>query len=175
MPVSSMTPTEREILTALRTFILAILPSGVEVVQGQDNRVPEPTSLDFVVMTPLAQQRLSTNVDTYSATLTSPFSQVEITADTQYGVQLDIHGPNASTYTMQLALLWRDSYATDNIGDALVTPLYADDPHQAPFINGENQYETRWVVTVYMQVNPVVTAPQESATTLDITLYEADQ
>ena len=57
-------PTQSNTLTALRSFLLSILP-GVEVVQGQDNLVAEPTGADFVVMTPLMNKRLSTNVDTY--------------------------------------------------------------------------------------------------------------
>ena len=34
-----------------------------KLVQGQDNRVPEPADADFVVMTPIRKPRLSTNVD----------------------------------------------------------------------------------------------------------------
>ncbi|HEY0120651.1 MAG TPA: hypothetical protein VGC14_02630 [Rhizobium sp.] len=61
----SSAPTQSGVLTALRAFLLAILPEGIEVVQGQDNRVPEPSTDDFVTVTPLFQSRLSTNVDTY--------------------------------------------------------------------------------------------------------------
>ncbi|WP_267550378.1 LIC_12616 family protein [Rhizobium rhizogenes] len=39
--------------------------TGVEVIQAQENRVPEPSVPDFVTMTPFMQSRLSTNVDTY--------------------------------------------------------------------------------------------------------------
>jgi hypothetical protein len=39
--------------------------TGVECVQAQDNRVPEPSVPDFVTMTPIMQTRLETNVDTY--------------------------------------------------------------------------------------------------------------
>ncbi len=46
--------------------MLAILPAGVEVVAGQDNRVPEPEGADFVVMTPIGRQRLATNIDAYA-------------------------------------------------------------------------------------------------------------
>lgn len=59
-----MTPTQSDVLTVLRAFLLAVLP-GLEVVLAQVNRVPEPKGSDFVTMTPLFQNRLSTNVDTY--------------------------------------------------------------------------------------------------------------
>lgn len=59
-------PTQSGIQTALRAFLLAILPSGVECIESQDNRVPEPHGTDFVVMTPIRRERLETNVDTYT-------------------------------------------------------------------------------------------------------------
>lgn len=62
----ALVPTDSQIRTALRSFLLGILPAGVEVVLGQDNRVPEPVALDFVVMTRIRSDRLATNVDTYA-------------------------------------------------------------------------------------------------------------
>lgn len=59
-------PTQSNILIALRSFLLGTLPNGTEVVQGQTNRVSEPISDDFVVMTPFMQNRLATNIDTYA-------------------------------------------------------------------------------------------------------------
>src|SRR5574337_691963 len=57
--------TQSQALTALRSVLLTALPSGIEIVQGQSNRVPEPDELDFVVITPILRNRLSTNVDLY--------------------------------------------------------------------------------------------------------------
>lgn len=57
-------PSHLEIQAALRTALLAILPDGVEVIEGQDNNVAEPAA-DFVVMTVIRRERISTNVDTY--------------------------------------------------------------------------------------------------------------
>lgn len=62
--MSSVSITQSNIQTALRSFLLAILPSTVEVVEGQDNRVPEPKSADFVVLWPIRDERLETNTDT---------------------------------------------------------------------------------------------------------------
>ncbi len=58
--------TETAVLTALRSFLISILPSGVEVVRAQVNRVPPPKAPDYVVMNPIGRRRLSTNVDTYT-------------------------------------------------------------------------------------------------------------
>jgi hypothetical protein len=52
-------------LGALRAFLLAILPDGVVVETAQQNRVPEPQEGSFVLMTPLRQDRIETNVDIF--------------------------------------------------------------------------------------------------------------
>jgi len=52
-------------LSASQTLTNAKMYTGVECVQAQDNRVPEPSVPDFVTMTPFMQTRLETNVDSY--------------------------------------------------------------------------------------------------------------
>jgi hypothetical protein len=61
-----ITPTQSNIQQALRSFLLAVLPAGVEVVAGQYNRVPEPRVGSFVVITPIRIKRLATNLDTFA-------------------------------------------------------------------------------------------------------------
>lgn len=63
-----MTPsvTQSNVTKQLRAFLLAVLPPGVAVVLAQGNRVPEPQVGDFVVMTPIRQERIETNVDDYA-------------------------------------------------------------------------------------------------------------
>lgn len=60
-----VSPNNTNIQTCLRAFLLSVLPAGVEVIEGQDNQVPEPAGADFVVMTWLRQERLETNIDAY--------------------------------------------------------------------------------------------------------------
>ncbi len=59
-----LSPTEDDILEALKSFLLQVLPTGVDVVLGQVNRAAEPQETSFVVMTPIRVTRLRTNVDT---------------------------------------------------------------------------------------------------------------
>jgi len=56
-------PSHKQIQTALRTALLAILPAGVSVIEGQNNNVASPKG-DFVVMTVIRRERISTNVVT---------------------------------------------------------------------------------------------------------------
>lgn len=64
--MATVSPTDDEVATVLRAFLLSILPTGVEVIQGQLNRVAEPVSDDFVVFWPIRRPRLATNSDDYA-------------------------------------------------------------------------------------------------------------
>jgi hypothetical protein len=215
--------TEADAFAALRGLILAIVPSGTEVIQAQANRVPEPNGSDFVLMTVIMRTRLSTNVDITQDTvfagsiagtvltydppsrgdlrsgvsiwgipaLTTGTSLVSVDTPTTatvspsqsapYGplyagyktarqatelrVQLDVHGPVSGDNVQKLSTLLRDEYATayfDATGLDLMA-LYAGDPRQVPFINGEAQWEERWALDVALQANQIVQVPQQFA------------
>lgn len=59
---SAVSVTETQILTAVRSYLLSILPTTVEVIRAQVNRVSPPQS-SFVEMTPFLRKRLATNED----------------------------------------------------------------------------------------------------------------
>lgn len=175
MTALSVAPTDDAIMTALRAFLIAILPPSVEVIQGQDNRVAEPKVPDFIVMTPMNQVRMATNEDEWSTAIfppATPPSELLLTASVMMAVQLDVHGPNAPNNTLLLSTVWRDEFATDNVDTSIIAPLYTDDPVQMPFINGEAQYENRWVIMLYLQVRPQVVTPMQFADIVNVTLVE---
>lgn len=58
-----ITPTQSDVLTALRSFLIDRLPAGVDAIQGIENRVAEPSDPNFVVMTLIRAVRLATNYD----------------------------------------------------------------------------------------------------------------
>lgn len=224
--------TESQTITALRLFLLSILPVGIEVVRGLDNRVPEPIGPDFVTMTPISRERIESNVSTYEdcafvgsisgTTLTVASVQLgalavgntllgnnlvagtaitafgsgaggvgtyaisqsqtvasqtiaagtrSIMQPAKVGVQLDVHGPNSGDNAQAIAALFFDDYAFQSFAGSGfdVRPLYAGEPHQMPFLNGEQQIEERWVVDVWMQCNPVLSVTQQFADEVVIT------
>lgn len=78
-------PNQANVNKSLGDFVAAVLPSGVEVFVAQTNRVPEPSDTNFVVMTPLRRERLSTNVDTYAdALFTGSISGAIMTIDSVF-------------------------------------------------------------------------------------------
>jgi hypothetical protein len=164
-------PTQSGVLTALRAFLRSILPTGVEVIQAQDNRVPEPKGDDFVTMTPILQGRLSTNVHTYDVAAGTQ----NILQPTKVTVQLDVHGPNSADNAQTISTLFRDDYAVRFFAasGADVAPFYADDPKQMPFTNEQQQVENRWVVDAVMQANQAIAGiPQQFADQLDVSVID---
>ncbi len=159
------TVTEDDVLAAIRVYLLAVAPAGFEVVQTQNNRVPEPTSENFIVMTPRDRVRLATNTDTWDRVAPSPATK-EIEHSARFDLQLDIHGPAGSDLASVIAATFVDDYGRSLFDGTPVSPLYAGDGHQMPFINGEQQYENRWVVTLSAQIKPTVSTPMQFADTL---------
>lgn len=101
---------------------------------------------------------------------------VDYTQGTRLVMQLDVHGPNSADNAQVITTMLRDDYAVRNFEASGfdVTPLYCDDPRQVPFINAEEQYETRWVVEAHLQVNQTVTVPQQFADQVDVGLVDVD-
>jgi hypothetical protein len=169
-PTPSPTPTvtQSQVQAALRSFLLTVLPLGWEVVQGQDNRVPEPQDRDFVIMTVISRRRLETNGYVYYP---PPGTQVvsgaeAVTQAFEVTFQLDFHSANvgdSSDAVLAVSTLFRDdiAYQAFAASGLSISPLYADDPKQVPFINAEQQYETRWVLDTVLQVNAGVVWAQD--------------
>lgn len=168
---ATLSQTDAQVLTALRGFVLSILPAGTECVLGQINRVPEPMSANFVVLTPIMRKRLETTTNVYTDAahpVGNPSGTEAATAPIELTVQMDFHGPTSGDSVQTFLTLWRDDYACEAFENAGIdaAPLYASEPRQAPFINGEGQYEYRWTIDACMQVNVTVTAPQSFSSTL---------
>jgi hypothetical protein len=242
-------PTQSQVQTAVVSFLAAILPSGIPIVQGQDNRVAEPDADDFCVLWVIRRNRIETNIDsnadvrftgsivpitggtgvmtvtavqfgsispgatvfgvgvaagtivaqqnsgtpggvgTYAVTVgqtilseTLSSGATSITQNTEIVYQIDVHGPNSPDNAQVITTVWRDAWGVDYFADyteanalaGSVAPLHADDPKQVPFINAENQYETRWIVEAHLQANQIVSLPLQYADVVDITLKDVD-
>jgi hypothetical protein len=82
---------------------------------------------------------------------------------TKWTVQLDVHGPSSGDNAKKIEGLWFSEYAVDQFATSGfdVTPLYCGEARQVPFVNAESEYEERYVIEAAMQVNPVVSTPQQ--------------
>ena len=228
-------PSHTQIQTALRSALVQIMPFGMLIVQGQDNDVAQPKG-DFIVMTVIRRERISTNIDTYqdckftgsvngtivtvgpiafgtptvgnllfgtgaaqnpvimavnangTLTLSAPATTAtrtlscgvkSIQQSTRVVFQLDIHSPDmgrASDYAQAISTVMRDDTGAMLLqaSGLPVTPLYADDPKQIPFMNKESQFENRYVVECHLQADQVITPPQEFADRVDVDRLPVD-
>lgn len=165
--------TESQIMDALRAFLLSLSLAGApEVIQGQANRVPEPAGEDFIVFTPTYRRRIETNVETWTTAPDPAPAPTEIAAGrgTEITVQLDIHGSNGSDNAQVIATLWRSDYACRAIDPTIFQPLFATDGQQMPFINAERQFENRWVMSVVLQANPIVSTTAQFADSVNVNI-----
>jgi hypothetical protein len=91
-------------------------------------------------------------------------------------MQLDVHGPNSADNATIITTMLRDDYGVQQFKASGfdVTPLYSGDPKQIPFLNGEQQIEQRWVIDAVLQCNPVLTVPQQFASTINVGFREVD-
>lgn len=166
---STVNVTESDLFAGLRAFLLNVLGSNFQVYKTQGNRVADAIG-SFVMMTPLFIEGLSTSVVTYDPGA----DERHDTRTTQFRVQLDVYGPDASANSNIIATLFRSEYATEQMASGPLQPFYATDPKQNVMTNSEQQYEDRWTFELYMQFNPTVTSPQQFADELHIGLAEVD-
>ena len=96
-------------------------------------------------------------------------------------VQLDFHSADPlreGEMATVVSTLMRDEFAVRQFAEQVpnfgVVPLLADDPRQMPFINREQQWEFRWIVDCQLQVNAVVTAPQQFADSAEVEVVSVD-
>lgn len=239
MSLLTVSPTQSEIQTALRSFLVSILPSSVPVVQGQGNRVPQVRAPDFVVFTDIRRERLSTNVSefadcSFTASIAGTLMNVtalefgtieigdqlfgtglvagtttvidvvsgsggvgsytvspgqavpsqgmacgvqQITQPGEIVFQVDVYGPNSADNAQVVTTLFRDAYATQFFEAASpeVSPLHADDPRQVPFLDENDQIETRWIVEARLQANQSLKIAQQFADTLSVETVSVDE
>jgi hypothetical protein len=90
-----------------------------------------------------------------------------IAAPTKIDIQIDFYGIKAGELCKAVKSAFRSQWAYGQF-PANIRPLYTDQGRQAPLITGEEQYESRWILTASLQYNPTVTLPQQSADELAV-------
>lgn len=92
---------------------------------------------------------------------------------TELTFQIDVHGTNSGDNAQTISTLMRDDYTTWNgLQENGISALYAGDPRQIPFINAEQQYETRYVIDACLQCNQIVSPPQQYMQEIEVDLEE---
>lgn len=157
---------DTSVFTALRAFILDTLGTAVtEVVRAPVNRVPAPKNYPYIIMSPLSKTEIAWPSINISDPLVQPQSE-SITMPTEFAIQLDAFGPTAGDIMQMLYQTIQSPNAFDFFNTYSiqgVAPIYADAPNQAPFVDGEAEYEVRWIMRLRLQYNPTLTTAVQTA------------
>lgn len=170
---ASITPVPTDVINAVQAFLAPLLPANTPVIFGIQNRVAMPPGA-FVLVTPLYQMRLATNVDTYMDPYPDSGATVQAEQDTRIDVQLDFYGPLSGAWAAMVSTLWRDEYGVNALAPNCA-PLYIDDAKMMPLTTAEQQYLQRWMSTAMLQYNPVTTLPQQFAGAAEAELIDVDE
>lgn len=166
-----VSPTLNQLYAKLGDFLATVVPAGVPVIQMPTNRTSMPPAVPgFVGMVARVQARIMTNLDSWADI--DP-TTIEIEQALRLAVTLNCYGADSSDWAVMFATVLRDEYAVAPL-KPILSPLYTDEPMFAPLVDGEEEYEARWIVPAFLQYNPVVSVPQQFADTLNADLINVD-
>lgn len=173
----TLTTSDTTVFTALRSFILDALGSSVtEVVRTPTNRVPLPNTFPFITMSSVMREQLAWPIVAISDPATQPQTQ-GLTMSTRYVIQIDIFGQTAGDLIHLLHTAFQSSTSFDFFATLIpqgVYPLYADDPLQSGFADGEREIENRWTMRVNLQYNATVTTSVQTASSVTATIINVE-
>lgn len=151
-------------LTAVQ--LPGVLAAGDQVFKGFQNSTATPGG-NYVVLSPGVKIRQDQGRRSYTRDLLDPgIGTVDISRHTTYSYQVDCYGQIGADVADIIAVAWRSLWACETLQATFdtpgaVTPLYADEPQQLNIANSENQYEQRFMLKLYAQVNQTIGLPQD--------------
>lgn len=170
----TVSPTLQAVYAALVPFIAAVtgLTAGTNVVQGLPNRASMPLP-GFISVQAVHRHRLRTNEHT-TPEGSNP-TDINIEEGVELRVQIDCYGPSSEDWATILSTTLRDEYGYDALAPSGVFPLHADDASMVPLVDGEEQYEERWMLEAFVQYDPVTTPPQQYANVVKVKLTNVQE
>lgn len=154
--------TEDSVFATVWDLLAALFGATIaqSIFKGAPNAAATPTG-SYVVLSPGVRVHTSQGVREYD----SVAQTITVHSNRTYYYQCDCYGPAAPDYAEQIATAWGSMWAAAQTvaASAPFQVLYAEDPVQLNFVNGENMYEQRYMTKLYLQVNQSVTLPQDSA------------
>ena len=153
--------TEADFMTALHGYISSITGmDGKRIFRGYQSRMVLPKDGQYCIYTPIIRQRRGTNVYDFDAEgkLDTENGIDNISALILIDVQVDFYGENAMSHAQTIEIASR-SYLGSNYFKQTGTDVRvctATNPRNLTGIDTSNQYESRWMVTLTVEVNSTI-------------------
>lgn len=154
--------TEDQVFDTLWTWVASLFAVEVQpyIFKGFQNQTATPTS-SYIVIQPGVKMRQDQARRDYVPTVLDPtIGVVNVSRGTMYSYQVDCYGQASANYADIVTIAWRSLWACDALTGTPITPLYADEPVQLNLVNGEGQFEQRFMSKLYLQTNTAVALPQ---------------
>lgn len=159
MAAATLLPTEDDTFDALFGWIAKVLdlPDNTDqIVKGFQNLSATPNG-SYVVVSPGIMQRQDFGRRYYAPDDSQAVQEAHLT----YSYQVDCYGAAGPTWASVLSVAWRSMWGVDNLVPPVLVPLYADAPQQLNIVNSEGQFEQRFMIRLFGQVNQTVGLPQD--------------
>jgi hypothetical protein len=169
----TVSPTLDDVYTAVKAFLMAVLPLDNEhVAKNVQNRTAMPSG-PFAMMYIATAARLRTNQDTYDPSDPDP-AGITREQGVELEMQLDLYGPASGDWAAIVSTLWRDDYGCVALAPNC-QPLHADEPVRGPLVTGEEQYLDKWILRAHLQYNPTVSTIDQFASIVSIDVINVDE
>lgn len=156
---AALFPTEDQVFDALFGWIAGALglPDDTDqIVKGFQNLVAMPLASPVVISPGILQRQ------DFGRRVNEPAAGVlDLIAHNTYSYQVDCYGPRGAERASIIAGAWRTLWGVDNMRGAALVPLYADPAQQLNIVNAEGQFEQRFMVRLFGQVNQTIRVPQD--------------
>lgn len=137
------------------------------VMRGYANRVSKPAGSDYVLVTPLSMTRLATNRHGWDA----ESGTTSVIQPVRRRVQLDCYGACAAQWAKTLTTLLRDPIGADFLAPYGVAPLSCEDPQELTEEAGDEQWQPRFMVQAFLQVNDITAVGLDFFTDVNLSLH----
>lgn len=170
----SISPNQDQVYEALTIFLENVLPPGVPIIRALPNRTSLPSPVPgYASIQALFTERLRMAVDTFPSGAAEAPDSFTIEQGIDIPFQIDFYGKHSGTWAATAATVFQDTYGC-NLLAPNCQPLYCNEARMMPLTNEEKKYEERWCLDAHLQWNPVVTAPQQYADELELTLRDVN-
>lgn len=159
---------QEDLDTALKNYVNYITHIDKSLIYlNFQNRVQTPKT-NYCVITIYDTPVLGTPIEHYTRFST------EIKQHYQASVQVDFYGENALKYAQMMVSVTKTDYSAQYLKDFGIQPLYCDSARDMTNVNGEKQYERRYMVEFQIEFDSSFAVAQDGFERAELNLIKTE-